>query len=303
MKFKVVSAGNHSTMGDLFFSLPQESELSKAEERIRQLCQQKAFALYGSNPAVENRLHTELELMRITKTAYYFLILREIALLSQEHSAPVIPQGTLGASLLPYLLDITELNPMAYSLKEELSVGYDIPLEMQWTDAENPCQPDFSIFIAPSLRPLIHNRLDSTLSHIKDHTHLFCHISMVDNEKCEKAAKIGNSRPKTDSIQAVDFAATVRQYAAAISNTAKDSLFVTCDELFIALTHAGMPRSTAYDAIRNGVWAAKAHKQHYLALFRQHNISAQLQDCFENSRNLWPAAACAARVLLDLKLL
>lgn len=112
MRFTITSVGDNSTLSEVKFSLPIDEEICKAEEKIEQLCQEKLMLLYSSDVIAQSRLKTELELMKKTKTAFYFLILKEIAHVSLDQSAPLILLGSFGASFLQYLLEISEVNPL-----------------------------------------------------------------------------------------------------------------------------------------------------------------------------------------------
>ncbi len=331
MRFKISSAGNHSTYGDLFFSLPSDEEIKKAEIKVEQLCIKQADLLYGNNQLVAKRIKTELKLMKKTKTAFYFLILREVALFSKSHSAPILLEGTEGASLLQYLLEISEVNPLAFSLHEAFSVGYDQPIEMMWGNTKNPIVPFFSFQIAPFIRPLLHSQLCRVFGHIKDDKNLYCQFSMIDSEMCNKIAMLTtkNTKPyQVDShtflaayktfpkrllsqCESVDFAQLTRLCAYdhgsfCSKKNAKalqePNFYVTRDEFFIALVESNVPRDIAYDIVKHGVWSNGERKKKYADLLQAYGTSEALQTYFYNASNLWPAAACASRLLLSLKM-
>lgn len=58
---------NESIIGELFFSLPEPEELTKAEEQISYICRSTL------NDEESSRLEYELEQMKKTKTAFHFL--------------------------------------------------------------------------------------------------------------------------------------------------------------------------------------------------------------------------------------
>jgi len=62
MIFKITSAGNNSTFGDVFFSVPTKEEMQKAEKRVAEICHEKALKIYKDIPnAVENEPFGRIE--------------------------------------------------------------------------------------------------------------------------------------------------------------------------------------------------------------------------------------------------
>ena len=62
MIFKITSAGNNSTFGDVFFSAPTKEEMQKAEKRVAEICHEKALNIYKDNPNVfENEIFARIE--------------------------------------------------------------------------------------------------------------------------------------------------------------------------------------------------------------------------------------------------
>ena len=159
MRIKITSAGNNSTFGDVFFSVPTKEEMQKAEKRVTEICHKKALKIYKDNPNVfENeifaRIEKEIEKMSATETVYHFLVLKEIAEVSREAGFPIMTEGNLSGSVISYLLGITEYDPISFNLDYT-------PIELLWGTDETVITPDFSTGIAPQIRPLIHSRVDS----------------------------------------------------------------------------------------------------------------------------------------------
>ena len=74
MRFVITSAGNNSTFGDLFFSLPSEEASAHGAELVEELCRQEELP----TQAHTDRLEEELQRMRESQTAYHFLLMKEI---------------------------------------------------------------------------------------------------------------------------------------------------------------------------------------------------------------------------------
>lgn len=188
MRFKITSAGNNSTFGDVFFSVPTKEEMQKAEKRVAEICHEKALKIYKDNPNVfENeifaRIEKEIEKMSATETVYHFLVLKEIAEVSREAGFPIMTEGNLSGSVISYLLGITEYDPMSFNLDYT-------PIELLWGSDETVITPDFSTAIAPQIRPLIHSRLDSKYGFVDCNKDIYKQLSLTDTTICERLGKL-----------------------------------------------------------------------------------------------------------------
>lgn len=188
MRFKIELAGNYSPLGNLFFSVPTKDEMKKAEKTIGDICHNRATKLYKNNSdTFENsaltRIENELQKMCDTETAYHFLILKEIAELSQKVGYPLMTEGNLSGSVISYLLGITEYDPLA------LSFEYN-SIKLLWGTDKSPRTPDFSICIAPQIRPLINNKLHSKYGYIDCNKDVYKRISLTDANICETLGKL-----------------------------------------------------------------------------------------------------------------
>lgn len=68
-------------------------------------------------PAVEERLARELAVIRATRFAGYFLVVRDIIAAARERGIPVGPgRGSAAGSLVLYCLGITDIDPLRYGL-------------------------------------------------------------------------------------------------------------------------------------------------------------------------------------------
>jgi DNA polymerase III subunit alpha len=90
-----------------------------ADEYVKELCltgfsRRPELAKY---PKAPERLEYELEVIKQTGFASYFLIVQDFVNWAKEHRIVVGPgRGSVGGSLVAYLLNITNINPLQYNL-------------------------------------------------------------------------------------------------------------------------------------------------------------------------------------------
>ncbi len=97
------------------FDVP--SGLSK-QEFLRSLCDEGLKKRYPEiTPAITARLKHELEIIEHTGFTSYFLIVWDFIRYTKEHKIPVGPgRGSAAGSLVSFLLGITDIDPLKYSL-------------------------------------------------------------------------------------------------------------------------------------------------------------------------------------------
>lgn len=188
MIFKITLNSNINSVGDVFFTTPSKDELIKAEKIIYALCNEKIEKLYDNNSSefktrILNLLNNELNKIHTTETAYHFLILKEIAELSKEEGYPVISFGDLSGTIISYLLGITSYNHF------NTNIEFYAP-EILWGTNTNPKLPDFTIGIAPQIRSLINERLDSKYCSISCDGKTYRQLSLVDVKSCEELGQL-----------------------------------------------------------------------------------------------------------------
>ncbi|MDP4007095.1 MAG: DNA polymerase III subunit alpha [bacterium] len=91
----------------------------KADEYLRELCLEglKARPELQKNPEAAKRLEFELGVIRQTGFAPYFLIVQDFVNWAKGKRIVVGPgRGSVGGSLVAYLLKITNINPLQYNL-------------------------------------------------------------------------------------------------------------------------------------------------------------------------------------------
>ncbi|MCD6381881.1 MAG: DNA polymerase III subunit alpha, partial [Candidatus Aenigmarchaeota archaeon] len=89
------------------------------EEYLRELCYKGLEKRYGKNPdkKVVERLEYELSVINKMGFASYFLIVQDFVNWAKENRIVVGPgRGSVGGSLVAYVLNITEIDPLKYNL-------------------------------------------------------------------------------------------------------------------------------------------------------------------------------------------
>jgi len=90
-----------------------------AKDYLRELCLKGLEKRYGKNPPKEviERMEYELSVIEKTGFASYFLIVQDFVNWAKENHIVVGPgRGSVGGSLVAYLLGITEIDPLKYGL-------------------------------------------------------------------------------------------------------------------------------------------------------------------------------------------
>ena len=215
MNFNVVSPEESKTCGKLRFSAPIQEEIEKASKEIWQLCCDRLGKLYGVIELGLEWLAPEIYNVQVTETAYHFLMLKEIAELSREKGYPILVEGNLSSSLIAYLLGITNVNPLkahyycdnegcseiykeikynAFGIDAEDKLcpkckrkmtkdGYSLKF-IAWGPLREPKAPDFSIEIAPEIRPFIEDRLNQKFKSVKSYEETYLEFNLNDSCNC-----------------------------------------------------------------------------------------------------------------------
>lgn len=170
MRFKVTSEGNNSTFGDLFFSLPTEKELDIAAQQITELCR----LVVPDNEIYKNRLEEEILMLKESRAAYHFLLMKEICDLSP---GGIMLHGNTAGSLISkclFLLSVDVLDPTL--VESNLST----PVEFIWGLPGKARLPVLDACIAPEIRPDIHKQLDRRYGRVETDDDLFRQITLTD---------------------------------------------------------------------------------------------------------------------------
>ncbi len=299
---------NESPVGELFFSMPRQKALDIAEEQICLLCREAA---QGKGAQL---LEYELEQMKRTKTAYHFLILREISLLSREQGHPVSFNGGIGGSYIFYLLGVTPVNPLCEPT---------IAPQLIWATSESYNTPDFEICISSDVRPLIQKRLDEKFGFEFSQDAFFYRIDMPENEVLAslKSANLETDKFDTGIYTAVlqgfcpeaknitcDFKQLVNIYAYKMGSfineipleaLLSDDAIVTRDKLFLALISNGVPTDFAAEVVKKGVWSNEKKKADYISRLSEYSLPQAVINAFKNAENLWNVPSCASRLYIS----
>jgi error-prone DNA polymerase len=108
---------------DLGYEFPDydSGDGRSADEFLRDVCYQKARAHYGSplSEHVEIRILRELELIRTSKRAGFFLRLWDILRYAHDNQMPVRGRGSSVGSVVCFLLGLSGVDPIRYNLAVE----------------------------------------------------------------------------------------------------------------------------------------------------------------------------------------
>jgi len=107
------------------FPVPSEKNQN---EYLEELCYQGLSKIYGEKPNQEilDRLDYELSVIKQTDFASYFLIVQDFVKWAKENRIVVGPgRGSVGGSLVAYLLNITSIDPIKYNLLFERFLNPD----------------------------------------------------------------------------------------------------------------------------------------------------------------------------------
>lgn len=300
---------NDAPIGELFFSMPQQEELIIAQEQVSEFCRN------AINNEKNERLEYELEQMKRTKTAYHFLVLKEIASLSKEKGYPIMFNGSMGGSYISFLLGISPFNPS----KEPY-----ISSELIWSLYDSCNTPDFEISISPNIRSLIQKRLDEKFGFVKDNNSLFYQLRITDCELCDCVfhtdvdmekydtsictAIMQRLFPETANITC-DFKQLVNIYAykcggsfsadVSLDELLGDDVIVTRDKLYFELVSNNVPSELAVKVVKKGVWSPENKKREYILQLEKYSLPENVLSAFKNANHLWDVASCISRLYIQ----
>ncbi len=106
------------TFGQSHFPRFKVPEGDTWDSYLEKLCREGVKRRYsGFTGEIEGRLTQELKIIKETGYASYFLIVWDFIRYAKEKGIPVGPgRGSAGGSLVAYLLEITEIDPLKYDL-------------------------------------------------------------------------------------------------------------------------------------------------------------------------------------------
>ena len=333
MRFKVTSRGNHSTCGDLFFSLPTQQALEWATEQVAQLCREKAQGIH------RERLEEELARMQERGAAFHFLLMQEVCQLSP---GGIMLQGDTAGSLISKYLGLSALDVLDPMLVEN---NLSTPTEFIWGLPGSGKLPVLDACIHPDCREQIHRQLDSKYGRTAADDNLFRQIGLIDRHKTVRSQQVPAYTPQLclavlhqeardtaahtqalfeegaihkdllESIlsltremlelQECDLPTLVRLYGylrgnftgrRQIQNLREPYFFTTREELYQMLLALEMPKAEALDMVKQGVWSQGKKRDGYIARLQNYNAPASLLDAFSRTDNIWSAASILSRI-------
>ena len=87
------------------------------DQYLSNLCKEKFFAHYGRDNQVANaRIRYELEVIKQTSFANYFLVVHDIIRFVRERGIRVAVRGSAAASIVLFCTDVTDIDPLQYEL-------------------------------------------------------------------------------------------------------------------------------------------------------------------------------------------
>ena len=323
------------TPNDVFFTVPTEEELHKAEDAVAKLCREHIKTCYDNNTEIGQYVHsileTELEKMHTTDMGFHFLILYDIAQCSREAGYPIISLGNFSGSWIAYLLGITDIEPLPYYTPE-----------IVWGSDANLTKPDCTIGIAPPVRSILQKYLDEQRGFSDCDMELFRRISLADNHTCEQLGALAQATGENPSVDDLDdatylraakdiiaeifeensaaiplveemaqsgrlsFDSLLRLYAFAKGEFSNENgvldlnypnFFVTREEFFSGLIRHNIPVEIAAEIVKKGVWATGAKRDKYVAILESYQAPEAIIDYFFTVKNLWSKGSCVGRVL------
>lgn len=372
MIFKITTANNSTTnnlSSDLFFTAPTWENEDLAAENIAKICRERAGEIYGTMHSVADRLDFELSMMEKTETAFYFLVLKEISDFSKEKGYPTLASGSLAGSLISFLLGITNTNPLPahyrcdsdcyrclqkgdgcrYGIdmpdnycatcgKLMIKDGFDLSAITAWSSFANPQAPDFSLRIAPSIRPLLQKRLEEKLGYADSDLTMYRHIELSDSTVCEDIGKLAAITGKTpvnqqysnetyililkelasenedlsdelESITACDFNTLVKIYGYVIGsfkgvktlkNLDEPDFFVLRDDLTERLAYYGIPIDLANKIAKTGIYSGEKNllNNKIIEIMDNYNVPVSIKEYFDKVGGLWSISSCISRLQL-----
>jgi len=103
--------------GELHLPEVELPEGKNADDYLAELCWQGIHLRYfPPTPEIEERLRYELEVIKQTRFAHYFLVVWDIIAFTRKHNILCGVRGSAAASIVLYCLGITDVDPLMYRL-------------------------------------------------------------------------------------------------------------------------------------------------------------------------------------------
>lgn len=327
MKFKMEMSSNNKGYGRLCCTVPDEMESAIIFKDFEAFCRKKAKEEFGNYHAITERLDKELNFIKETDSIIFFEILREIAKLSAGEGYPVSLEGEESGSLILYLLGVSGIHPGEYEFR---TTPTDLFIEF----ARKHGELSLSLGIAEPIRKLIVPRLTKEFGYIKSGENDWFKIDISSWEMLDEIGKLSKlTGVHYSTVPVDDYLLTAVQswdicepdlewenasedYCESITplNVAKHYAFARCncntektpaafsdmqkyifrDDLYTALTDAGIPSQKAYLLARN--WLKGEDKEKEIEMLRENNLPLNAVYVFKELYNQWSIATCLSRV-------
>ncbi len=127
-----------------YYPLPPEAKEKTHAEYLYELCEAGLPKRYGDKvtPEIRQRLETEMGIIKQKQLADYFLIVRDFIIHAKNQGIPVGPgRGSAAGSLVSYLIEITNIDPIRYELLFE-----------RFINPERESYPDIDVDFADTRR-------------------------------------------------------------------------------------------------------------------------------------------------------
>lgn len=327
MRFIVAKPEEKMSGGNLFYSIPLHEESVKAYEKLESMCLSKyEEKLSGELNAIDQtiisaQIQKELEIVKATDSAVAFLMMSEIAKLSDEMGYPTAMYGTDGGLIISYLLGITNVHPSQF--------GYSTtPSDMVYDKVLYKDELSFTVAIAEPVRKFVQSRMDRCFCDIKDNKYCYKEIGLptfsplqtigdlskerginykeinIEDEKLIEAVNCDICRsdfhcepyytvPKSTLELARVFAYSCCSVDSKDNFTAiKDYVF--CDDIYDALRKTELSSSKIIQVIGN--WFMEEKKENILNMFEEYGADEKMIDVYRELFNQWYAVPCLARV-------
>jgi hypothetical protein len=327
MKFKMEMSGNNKGYGRLCCTVPDEMESAIIFKDFEAFCRKKAKEKFGDYRAITERLDKELNFIKETDSVIFFEILREIAKFSAGEGYPVSLEGEESGLLILYLLGVSGIHPGEYEFRTT-------PTDLFIEAAGKRGEVNLSLAIAESIRNLIVPQLTKEFDYIESDENDWFEIDIASWEMLDEIGKLSKLTgvhysmvPVDDYLLAavqswdicetdLEWENTSEDYCESITplSVAKHYAFARCncnvektraafsdmqkyifrDDLYTALTDAGIPSQKAYLLARN--WLKGEDKEKEIEMLREYNLPLNAVYVFKELYNQWSIATCLSRV-------
>ncbi len=327
MRFIVAKPENRMSPGNLFYSIPLYEESAKAYDKLESMCLSKYEEILSDKLSVIDQtiisaqIQKELEIVKATDSAVAFLMMAEIAKLSEEQGYPAILLGNESGLIISYLLGISNVQPC--------QLGYStIPSDIVYDEVLYKDELTFTLAIAEPVRKFVQGRMDRCFCYIEDNKYCFKKIDLPDNSMLKT---IGD-RSKETGINYTDINLEDEKLIEAVNNDicrsdfncepyypvpkntlelarvfayacctteSKDNFtaikdYIFCGDIYEALKKTEISAGKIIQLIRN--WCTGEKKENVLKMFEEYGADEKMIDVYRELYNQWHATSSLARV-------